>query len=97
MKAIKVLHTKELKGDEVVEIKIWRVLKSEDKLYGVKYSVAYIKGGKRIVGYDNAEGKGDHRHHGCKEEPYVFKDIWQLLRDFKNGVKEARGGDWDEN
>lgn len=62
MKATKALHAKEIKGDEVVEIKVWRVLKSEDKPFGVKYSVAYIKGDKRIVGYDNAEGKGDHRH-----------------------------------
>ncbi|MDP1759660.1 MAG: DUF6516 family protein [Thermodesulfovibrionales bacterium] len=97
MKAVRILHTKEIKGDEIVEIKIWQVLKSDDKLHGVKYSVAYIKGGKRLVGYDNSEGKGDHRHYGDKEEPYAFNSIWDLLRDFKKDIKKIRGGDWDED
>jgi hypothetical protein len=59
MKGIKILHTKEIKGDEL----IWRAPKSEDKPFGVKYSIVYIKDGKRLVGYDNAEGKGDHKHY----------------------------------
>jgi hypothetical protein len=96
MKASRVLHTKEIKGDEIVEIKIWRVPKSKDRPYGVKYSIAYIKGGKRLIGYDNSEGKGDHRHVGDEEQPYQFTTIWNLLRDFRNDLKKSRGGDWDE-
>lgn len=96
MKATKILHTKEIKGDEIVEIKIWQVPKSKDKPHGVKYSIVYIKGGEKILGYDNAEGKGDHRHYKDKEEPYVFNSIWDLWRDFKNNLKKIRGGDWDE-
>ena len=46
-----------------MEIKIWRVPKTKDKPHGVKYLVVYIKGNKRLVGYDNSEGKGDHRHY----------------------------------
>ena len=33
------------------------------KPFGIKYSVVYIKDGKRVLGYDNAEGKGDHKHY----------------------------------
>jgi hypothetical protein len=97
MKAIKILHTKKVKGNELIEIKIWQVPRSEDKPHGVKYSIVYINGGKRMLGYDNSEGKGDHRHYGDKEETYTFTNIWDLLRDFKNDLKQIRGGDWDED
>lgn len=97
MGAVKILHTKEVKGDEIVEIKIWKVPKSKDKPHGVKYSIVYVKGGRRLIGYDNSEGKGDHRHYKDKEQPYVFNSIWDLLRDFKNDLKQIRGGDWDED
>lgn len=97
MRAINILHTKEVKGDEIVEIKIWQVPKSKDNPHGVKYSVVYIKGDERILGYDNAEGKGDHRHYRDKEEPYKFSSIWDLLMDFKKDLKKIKGGDWDED
>lgn len=35
MKAKGILHTKEVKGDEIVEIKIWQVPNSADKTYGI--------------------------------------------------------------
>ncbi len=97
MRAIESLHIKEIKGDEIVEIKIWQVTKSDDKPQGVKYSIVYVKGGKRLVGYDNAEGKGDHRNYGNKEESYEFTSIWDLIKDFKIDLKKIRGGDWDED
>ena len=49
------LHTKQMQGDEIVEIKIWDVPKSADKPHGVKISLVYVKSGKRMLGYDNAE------------------------------------------
>ncbi|HAK89154.1 MAG TPA: hypothetical protein DHV16_02515 [Nitrospiraceae bacterium] len=97
MKGIKILHTKEVKGDELVEIKIWQVPKSEDKPFGVKYSIVYIKDGKRLLGYDNAEGKGNHKHYKDIEVPYEFAGIWDLLNNFKKDLKKIRGGDWDED
>ena len=90
MKAVKILHTKEVTGDEIVEIKIWQVPKSADKPYGVKYSIAYIKGGERLLGYDNAEGKGDHKHYSDKEYPYKFHSIKQLWKDFIKDIKRVR-------
>ena len=93
MKAKLLLYTKEIKGDEIVEIKIWQLPKTRQ----VKFSVVYIKSGKRLMGYDNAEGKGYHRHCGEKEETYHFENIWKLLEDFKSDLKRLRRRDWDED
>jgi hypothetical protein len=73
--------------DNIVEIKIWEVPVSQDKPHGYKYSLVYIKGNKRIVGYDNAESKGDHRHYGEREEPYIFKGIDKLFKDFYKDLR----------
>ena len=56
--------------------------KTQDKPHGLKYSLVYIEKGKRIIGYDNAEGKGDHRHYLDKEYPYKFTSIDKLIEDF---------------
>lgn len=97
MKANLFLHTKEIKGNELVEIKIWQVSKTIDKPDGVKFSLVYIKDEKRLIGYDNAEGKGYHRHFLDKIESYRFTDIWKLLDDFKKDLRKLRGRAWDED
>ena len=97
MTAVLVLHTKEIRGDEIVEIKIWQVPRSKAFPHGVRYSIAYIRGGKRLVGYDNGEGKGHHRHYRGKEESYDFLDIWRTIADFKKDLKRMRGSEWDED
>ena len=97
MRATKILHTKEIKGDEIVEIKIWQVPKLDDKPLGIKYSVVYIKDGERVIGYDNAEGKGDHKHYRGNEISYKFSNFGDLLKEFKIELKRIRGGDWDED
>ena len=97
MKAKLVLHTRDMKGDEIVEVKIWQVPMTGDKPHGVKISVVYIKNGKRLIGYDNAEGRGYHRHELGREEAYRFVDIWKMLDDFKKDVKRIRGREWDED
>jgi hypothetical protein len=96
MKAKLVFHTKTVKGDEIVEVKIWQMQKSLDRPHGVKFSVVYIKGGKRMLGYDNAELKGYHRHYLGVEEPYEFVDIWKLIEDFQRDLERIRGRTWDE-
>ena len=74
----------------IVEIVIWQVpkpiLPSE---HPFKYRLVFVRGGKRLVGYDNERGKGDHRHIGKTEKPYQFVDEAQLLEDFWQDVKEA--------
>jgi len=91
MKAELVYHEKKYSEDgSIQEIKIWSMPRSKDKPHGIKYSFAYIVQGKRVVGYDNAEGKGDHRHYLNKEYPYNFQSVEQLWKDFKNDIDRVK-------
>ena len=92
-----VFHTKTVKGDEIVEVKIRQMLKSLNRPHGIKFSVVYIKGGKRLLGYDNAKQKGYHRHFLDIEEPHEFVNIWNLIEDFKSDLERIRGRKWDED
>ena len=47
---------------------------------------------ERVIGYDNAEGKGDHRHYVRAEKPYRFKGIDRLLEDFYNDIEQYKRG-----
>jgi hypothetical protein len=84
-----------LPNGDVVEMKIWQVPETKDKPHVLKYSLVYIKEGERIVGYDNAEGKGDHRHYRGKEYPYPFKDMKTLADDFYKDIENL--GDNNED
>jgi len=42
---------------------------------------------KRLVGYDNERGKGDHKHIGDKEMSYTFRGVRELVRDFWADVR----------
>ncbi len=93
MKAELAWHTKNVDDQgNIIEMKIWRVKETADKPHGLKYSLAYIENGQRIVGYDNAEGKKDHKHYLDKEFPYRFENIDKLIEDFLKDVKKAKGG-----
>ena len=74
----------------IIEVKLWQVSPSLDKPHGYKYSLVYVVKGKRVIGYDNAEGKGDHRHYGDKEEVYPFKSVDKLFEDFYNDIKRVK-------
>ena len=78
---------------DIVEMKIWQVPHSKDKPYGLKYSLVYVRGGRRIIGYDNAEGKRDHRHCRNKEYSYHFRGVDALIEDFYSDVEKARRGE----
>jgi len=73
-----------------VEIKLWRIPVSSDKPHGFKYSLVYIVSGQRVIGYDNGEGKGDHRHYLDREEPYGFHSLRQLADDFLADVENFK-------
>ncbi|TAN44155.1 MAG: hypothetical protein EPN22_07765 [Nitrospirae bacterium] len=75
---------------DIIEIKSWKIERSSDKPHGFKYSLVFIRGGKRVIGYDNAEQKGDHRHYAGKEHPYLFKGINELIEDFFNDVRRFK-------
>jgi len=44
----------------------------------------------RILGYDNAEGKGHHRHERRAETPFEFESMWKLTELFLREVAELR-------
>ena len=91
MKAQLVRHEK--LTDELgntIEIKLWGISPTTDKPHGFKYSLAYVVNGKRVVGYDNSEQKGDHRHYGNKEEPYIFTNLRQLAKDFMTDIEKLK-------
>ena len=93
MKAEPVFHEKKYFEDgSFQEIKIWRVPEAIDKLHGLKYSFAYIVNGERVIGYDNAEGKGDHRHLRDKETAYKFSGLDKLWKDFTGDIRRYREG-----
>jgi len=74
-----------------VEMKIFKVpgpVPPSEHLF--KYSLFFGRSGERLVGYDNERGKGDHRHYGTREEPYVFKTVEQLITDFLADVAIVR-------
>jgi hypothetical protein len=75
-----------------VEVKVWRVPRSQDKPHGLRYSFAYIVKGERLIGYDNAEGKGDHRHVKGKESAYSFKSLKKLWADFFKDIEAIKEG-----
>jgi len=90
-KLIQHLKIREDNGN-IVEIKMWDVKPSLDKPHGYKYSLVYIAKGKRVLGYDNAEGQGDHKHYRDKIEPYTFKDLNTLAEDFYEDMERFKEG-----
>jgi len=90
-KLIKHVKVKEDTGN-IIEAKMWQVMLSTDKPHGYKYSLAYIVKGKRVIGYDNSEEKGDHRHYLKEVEPYKFKDLRTLSEDFYKDIERFKEG-----
>jgi hypothetical protein len=73
--------------DSFVEVKIWEVPKPvRGSAHRYKYHLTLVIEGVCVLRYDNEAGKGDHRHIGRKEEPYVFTDLHALTADFWNDV-----------
>jgi len=50
----------------------------------------YIADGERVIGYDNAEGKGDYCHYGKIEKLYEFKNIDKLFEDFYRDIRRFK-------
>lgn len=76
----------------ILTVRIWEVpTPVPPASHRFKYSLFYGRPGLRIVGYDNERGKGDHKHIGDSELPYVFTTWEALLDDFLADVSKARG------
>ncbi len=91
----KLIRHSKVKDDEgnIIEVKLWEVNPSIDKPHGYKYSLAYVVSGRRVIGYDNGEEKGDHKHYGEKVESHRFTTVWQLIDDFFQDVERCKKGD----
>lgn len=86
-----VLHTRYV--DEqggLVEMKVYDVPRTPTTPHGFKYSLVYIRDGQRLIGYDNHEHKGDHRHSRAATSPYVFTTIERLIEDFRRDVQAIK-------
>ena len=91
------MRAKTIKHDKItdelgntVEIKIWSIPPTPDKPNCYKYSLVYIVNGQRVLGYDNAEGKGHHRHLGTLEEAYKFISLKRLSADFIKDIENYK-------
>ncbi len=72
----------------VVEMVVWKVpAPVPPSAHPFKYRLVFLRDGKRLVGYDNERGKGDHKHLGGREMSYRFIDIDTLMRDFLRDVE----------
>ena len=75
----------------VIEMVIWKVPTPVPPTeHGYKYRAVYTVNGKRIVGFDNERGKGDHCHLDGEEVPYIFRGVEQLVEDFIQVVEERK-------
>jgi hypothetical protein len=94
MDAERVASDKVLFDDGAIqEIVVWRLpFAVPPAAHPFNYRLFYGYAGRRLVGYDNGRGKGDHRHFAEKEEAYVFRGWEKLIDDFLADVAELRGG-----
>lgn len=80
-----------LPNGDIIEIVIWEVseaVRSSEHFY--KYSLVFISNGKRVVGFDNERGKGDHCHLDGEEKKYSFSSVEKLIEDFISEVDKRR-------
>lgn len=93
MKATELFREKhKLPDGGIVEMIIWRLPRANsERPHGLKYRLFYGKDGQRLVGYDNEQGKADHKHILSQEYPYKFVSVQQLIADFLADVERVRG------
>ena len=79
----------QLLDGSIVEMVIWRL---PGPLVGsshpFKYRLYFGRDGKRIVGFDNERGKGDHCHLDGIERDYQFRSVESLMEDFLTEVRK---------
>lgn len=74
-----------------MEMVVWRLpAPLPGSTHEFKYRLALVVDGECVLRYDNEAGKGDHRHRGADEAPYVFTTPQTLLEDFLRDVEDWR-------
>lgn len=85
-------HRQDFDDGAILEAILWKVTEPiGGGSHSYKYRLYYGYPGRRVVGYDNERGKGDHRHLQGREERYEFTGPEQLFDDFLADVAAARG------
>ena len=83
------LRSRNAHAGGVVERVVWRVPRPvPPAAHAFKYRLVFVRGGERLVGYDNERGKGDHKHLLGQQMVYVFVDIDRLIADFLGDVEK---------
>ncbi len=92
MQAKLLLRERQIIGDDrFAEIVIWQLPGGvRGSAHNLKYRLAFVVDDVCVVRFDNEAGKGDHKHIGDAEWPYVFVNPRQLLSDFWDEVKRWR-------
>lgn len=93
--AEELIDHKYAEGDELLQIRVFKVDVSRKQPEGYSYSLAYVKGGRRLVGYDNFEGhsRGGNNHHKHIKGAVIeckFIDVWKLIEDFNADVEKVK-------
>lgn len=89
MSARALIQVKEVRDDgTIVQMVVWALAQPVPPcLHRYKYRLFYGMPGECRIRYDNERGKGDHRHYGDMETPYVFTTLERLLADFQHDVE----------
>ena len=92
MTATLVTRFKEVTAEgDIVEFVVWRVPNPVDpSRHFYKYRAVYIVDGKRIVGFDNERGKGDHKHVRGRVSLYAFSTVETMIEGFIAEVDAIR-------
>jgi hypothetical protein len=93
MKARLLMRERRVTERGFIEVVVWGLGQPLDgSSHHLKYRLAYVVGGECVLHYDNESGKGDLRHCGRRESPYLFVSVDQLLDDFLADVDQWREG-----
>ena len=75
----------------ILEMVLWELPQpAPGSSHRYKYRLFYGYPGRRVVGYDNESGKGDHRHVEAREYRYTFVSADALVADFLSDVEQRR-------
>jgi hypothetical protein len=73
------------------ELMIWQLPRRlPGSPHAFKYRLAFIVDEVCVLRFDNEAGKGDHKHLGEREVPYVFTSLTQLVTDFWSEIEAWR-------
>ncbi|WP_073106601.1 toxin-antitoxin system TumE family protein [Pollutimonas bauzanensis] len=90
MKAVLIRRSRIAFRSGFIEMVVWQLPRpTPPSQHSYKYRLAYVINGRRVVGYDNERGKGDHKHIGGIELPYLFINPDQLIADFLADIEGA--------